>query len=226
MWLQHPEILKVRQIIDGSMTKQKQLEDETNLKQKRLWNKQKRKLWNTVQTLKQLSDDCAWLQQFDSSIPTKLQSKKDAGWELSSGHDSSLSLTVLCPFWQATCRAVCPMASSTSTLDTCWTRSCSSSVRPFTASQWICSPCTHEDFNKSAETDRSDRTRTHSQQSGPRCCRCWRLRCIPVTYSCTSSVWENKGATNTGKGSISSSSHFFSFNVSYSVNSSWKTTPT
>lgn len=31
------------------------------------------------------------------------------------------------------------MASSTSTLQTCWTRSCRSSVRPFTANQWICS---------------------------------------------------------------------------------------
>lgn len=40
-------------------------------------------------------------------------------------------LTVLCPFWQATWRAVCPMTSSTSTLVTCCTRSWSSSVRPF-----------------------------------------------------------------------------------------------
>lgn len=48
-------------------------------------------------------------------------------------------LTVLCPFWQATWRAVWPMASSTSTLDTCWTRSWRSSVRPLTANQWICS---------------------------------------------------------------------------------------
>lgn len=45
--------------------------------------------------------------------------------------------TVLCPFWQATCKAVWPMASSTSTLDTCCTRSWRSSVLPFTASQWI-----------------------------------------------------------------------------------------
>lgn len=51
--------------------------------------------------------------------------------------DGLIPLTVLCPFWQATCKAVCPIASSTSTLDTCCTRSCSSSVLPFTASQWI-----------------------------------------------------------------------------------------
>lgn len=46
--------------------------------------------------------------------------------------------TVLCPFWQATCSAVCPIASSTSTSLTCCTRSWRSSVRPFTASQCIC----------------------------------------------------------------------------------------
>lgn len=57
-------------------------------------------------------------------------SKKEVFWNM---------LTVLCPFWQATWRAVWPMASSTSTLDTCWTRSWRSSVRPLTANQWICS---------------------------------------------------------------------------------------
>ena len=75
-------------------------------------------------------------------------------------------LTVLCPFWQATCRAVCPMASSTSTLVTCWTRSWRSSVRPFTASQWICSRGSHTDYRSSSTTSHIDGTSQlfHKQQ--------------------------------------------------------------